>query len=26
VSSVEELKPYYTELIDEFFPQKIIKW
>ncbi|KAJ2891023.1 hypothetical protein MKZ38_001002 [Zalerion maritima] len=24
--SVEELKPYYIELIDEFFPQKVIKW
>ncbi|KAJ4286884.1 hypothetical protein N0V88_007898 [Collariella sp. IMI 366227] len=26
VPKVEELKPYYMELIDEFFPQKIIKW
>lgn len=26
VPSVEELKPYYMELIDEFFPQKVIKW
>lgn len=26
VPSVEELKPYYLELIDEFFPQKVIKW
>ncbi|KAK0609550.1 inositol oxygenase-like protein [Bombardia bombarda] len=26
VPSVEELKPYYMELIDEFFPQKKIKW
>jgi len=26
VKNVEELKPYYLELIDEFFPQKIIKW
>ncbi|PVH84618.1 putative inositol oxygenase [Cadophora sp. DSE1049] len=26
VPSIEELKPYYLELIDEFFPQKIIKW
>ncbi|KAK1762210.1 inositol oxygenase [Phialemonium atrogriseum] len=26
VPSVEELKPYYLELIDEFFPQKKIKW
>ncbi|TVY59401.1 Inositol oxygenase 1 [Lachnellula cervina] len=24
--SVEELKPYYLELIDEFFPTKIIRW
>ncbi|KAH8898913.1 inositol oxygenase 1 [Thozetella sp. PMI_491] len=24
--SVEELKPYYLELIDEFFPEKRIKW
>ncbi|RKU45908.1 hypothetical protein DL546_000407 [Coniochaeta pulveracea] len=24
--SVEELKPYYLELIDEFFPQRKIKW
>ncbi|KAK0716408.1 inositol oxygenase [Apiosordaria backusii] len=23
---VEKLKPYYMELIDEFFPQKILKW
>lgn len=23
---VEELKPYYMELIDEFFPNKVIKW
>ncbi|KAI9804693.1 MAG: hypothetical protein M1833_006768 [Piccolia ochrophora] len=23
---VEELKPYYTELIDEYFPNRIIKW
>ncbi|KAH9885183.1 DUF706-domain-containing protein [Xylariomycetidae sp. FL2044] len=23
---VEELKPYYMELIDEFFPQKVVKW
>ncbi|KAI0006828.1 DUF706-domain-containing protein [Xylariaceae sp. FL0662B] len=22
----QELKPYYEELIDEFFPQKVIKW
>lgn len=26
VPSVEVLKPYYMELIDEFFPQKVIKW
>ncbi|KAI0842371.1 DUF706-domain-containing protein [Hypoxylon sp. FL0890] len=26
VPNAEELKPYYLELIDEFFPQKIIKW
>ena len=26
VPSAEELKPYYMELIDEFFPQKVIKW
>jgi inositol oxygenase len=26
VPSVEELKPYYLELIDEFFPKKVIKW
>ncbi|OAA39117.1 myo-inositol oxygenase [Metarhizium rileyi] len=26
VPSVEELKPYYMDLIDEFFPQKIVKW
>ncbi|KAK3360407.1 hypothetical protein B0T25DRAFT_129397 [Lasiosphaeria hispida] len=24
--SVEELEPYYMELIDEFFPQRKIKW
>ncbi|KAJ4532352.1 hypothetical protein HRR80_001604 [Exophiala dermatitidis] len=23
---VEKLKPYYMELIDEYFPQKVIKW
>ncbi|CAJ2502962.1 Uu.00g103560.m01.CDS01 [Anthostomella pinea] len=23
---VEELKPYYLELIDEYFPQKVIRW
>ncbi|OAQ64107.1 inositol oxygenase [Pochonia chlamydosporia 170] len=26
VPSVEVLKPYYLDLIDEFFPQKVIKW
>lgn len=26
VPSAEELKPYYMELIDEFFPQRVIKW
>lgn len=26
VPSVEELKPYYLELIDEFFPQSRIRW
>ncbi|EFQ33804.1 hypothetical protein CGRA01v4_12368 [Colletotrichum graminicola] len=24
--TVEELKPYYMELIDEYFPNKVIKW
>ncbi|KAK2028378.1 DUF706-domain-containing protein [Colletotrichum zoysiae] len=24
--TVEELKPYYMELIDEYFPTKVIKW
>nr|CAC27324.1 aldehyde reductase 6 [Colletotrichum aeschynomenes] len=24
--SVEELKPYYMELIDEYFPSRVIKW
>ncbi|KAI1623252.1 inositol oxygenase [Exophiala viscosa] len=24
--SVEKLKPYYMELIDEYFPTKVIKW
>ncbi|KZL81516.1 inositol oxygenase [Colletotrichum incanum] len=24
--TVEELKPYYMELIDEYFPSKVIKW
>jgi inositol oxygenase len=23
---VEELRPYYQELIDEFFPQKVLRW
>ncbi|KAK5628752.1 hypothetical protein RRF57_004467 [Xylaria bambusicola] len=23
---VEELKPYYLELIDEYFPRKVIRW
>jgi inositol oxygenase len=26
VPNVEELKPYYMELLDEFFPQKVVKW
>lgn len=26
VPSIEVLKPYYLELIDEFFPNKVIKW
>ncbi|CZR50927.1 probable inositol oxygenase [Phialocephala subalpina] len=26
VPSVEVLKPYYLELIDEFFPNKVVKW
>ncbi|KAK4463004.1 inositol oxygenase 1 [Cladorrhinum samala] len=26
VPNVEKLKPYYLELIDEFFPNKVIKW
>ncbi|KAL2204691.1 aldehyde reductase [Sarocladium strictum] len=26
VPDVDELKPYYMELIDEFFPQKVLKW
>lgn len=26
VPSVEELKPYYMELIEEFFPQGLLKW
>ncbi|ROT41952.1 DUF706-domain-containing protein, partial [Sodiomyces alkalinus F11] len=24
--TVEELKPHYLELIDEFFPQRVIRW
>lgn len=26
VPSVEELKPYYMDLIDEFFPKRVIVW
>lgn len=26
VPKVEELKPYYLELIDEYFPNRVIKW
>jgi len=26
VPKVEDLKPYYMELIDEFFPNKVVKW
>jgi inositol oxygenase len=26
VPSVEELKPYYLELIDEYFPGKVVRW
>lgn len=26
VPSVDELKPYYMDLIDEFFPQGVLKW
>lgn len=26
VPSVDQLKPYYLDLIDEFFPQKVIEW
>ncbi|KAL3423507.1 hypothetical protein PVAG01_05254 [Phlyctema vagabunda] len=26
VPSIEELKPYYLELIDEYFPNKVVKW
>jgi inositol oxygenase len=26
IPKVEELKPYYLELIDEYFPNKVIKW
>ncbi|KAI2605679.1 DUF706-domain-containing protein [Hypoxylon fragiforme] len=26
VPDIKELKPYYLDLIDEFFPQKVVKW
>ncbi|KAJ5143847.1 Inositol oxygenase [Penicillium bovifimosum] len=26
IPSIEELKPYYLELIDEYFPTKVLKW
>ncbi|EEH17648.1 hypothetical protein PABG_00211 [Paracoccidioides brasiliensis Pb03] len=26
VPNIEELKPYYLDLIDEFFPQRVVKW
>ncbi|EFW16933.1 hypothetical protein D8B26_003744 [Coccidioides posadasii str. Silveira] len=26
IPNVEELKPYYLELIDEYFPQKVLDW
>lgn len=26
IPKVEDLKPYYLELIDEYFPSKVIKW
>ncbi|KAJ5194129.1 Inositol oxygenase [Penicillium cf. griseofulvum] len=26
IPSVQELKPYYIELIDEYFPTKVLKW
>ncbi|GFF51193.1 inositol oxygenase 1 [Aspergillus lentulus] len=26
VPNVEELKPYYLELIDEYFPTKVLRW
>ncbi|KAI0891615.1 DUF706-domain-containing protein [Annulohypoxylon nitens] len=26
IPDAETLKPYYLELIDEFFPQKVVKW
>ncbi|KAI0880708.1 DUF706-domain-containing protein [Annulohypoxylon maeteangense] len=26
IPDAEELKPYYLELIDEFFPQRVVKW
>lgn len=24
--SIDKLKPYYMELIDEYFPNKVIRW
>ncbi|KAG7147979.1 Inositol oxygenase like protein [Verticillium longisporum] len=24
--TVEELRPYYQELIDEYFPKRVIRW
>ena len=26
IPKVEDLKPYYLKLIDEYFPNKVIKW
>lgn len=26
IPSAEELKPYYLELIDEYFPNKVVRW
>jgi inositol oxygenase len=26
IPSAEELKPYYMELIDEYFPNKVVRW
>ncbi|KAK8096687.1 myo-inositol oxygenase [Apiospora kogelbergensis] len=26
VPDIQELKPYYLELIDEYFPNKVVKW